>query len=387
VRKIPLRLPGWNAAFRAAFTLIIVLPLLIGCDREPQQAAAAPPPPDVGVRPAEMKGVARAYEFVGRIKAIDIVAVRARVEGFLEKIAFREGQDVKAGDLLYQIEKAPYQAQVDQAKANLAAAEAQAANADVQYRRTLQLAKEQFMPQATLDRDKATMVTAHAQVEQAQAALDLAELNLSYTDIRSPIDGRIGRTALTEGNLVDPASGVLATIVSQDPIYVVFPVSLRQLEEIRDSRRRPDGSLVKIQIVLRLPSGREYTHPGTWNYTEPQVDQTTDTVVLRGTMPNPERELIDGQFVTAMIRERREFPRLVVPQAALQLDQAGYYVLVVDDQNKVEMRRIAIGPTQGAEVVVQSGLKPGERVIVEGMQKVRPGQLVKVTDLASKQGG
>src|SRR5262249_51913362 len=181
--------------------------------------------------------------------------------------------------------------------------------------------------------------------------------------------------------------GVSASIVSQDPIYVLFPVSLRQLAEIRQSRRQANGTETKIEILVRLPGDGDYPHAGTWNYTDPQVDQTTDTVTMRATMPNPERQLIDGEFVTAEIRERKEQPRLGVPQAGLQVDQAGYYVLVVDDRNKVEMRRVGTGPIQGTDQVVQSGLKPGERVIVDGVQKVRPGQVVKVTDLASSQGG
>src|SRR5262249_51738743 len=161
---------------------------------------------------------------------------RARVEGFLDKRLFREGQDVRTDDLLYQIEKAPYQAQVDQAKANLAAAQATALNAELQYKRVTELAMKQFTPQATVDQDRAAMDSGRAQVMQAEAALTEAEINLGYTAIRSPIDGRIGLTVYTQGNLVNAASGVLATIVSQDPIYVLFPVSVRQLEEIRAAR-------------------------------------------------------------------------------------------------------------------------------------------------------
>src|SRR4029077_11811415 len=135
------------------------------------------------------------------------------------------------------------------------------------------------------------------------------EVNLDYTDIRSPIDGRIGRNAYTVGNLLNPASGILATIVSQDPIYVLFPVSVRDLEIIREARRKEDGGLAKIEIRVRLSNGREYTERGVWNLTDPQVDQSTDTLIMRATIPNPDRELVDGQFVTAVIRERQEEPR------------------------------------------------------------------------------
>jgi membrane fusion protein, multidrug efflux system len=372
---------GSRVRFLAAICLVV--PLLAGCE-ERKPAAAPPATPAVGVRPAAMKGVSRSFEFVGRIKAVDKVEVRARVEGFLEKVLFREGQDVKAGDLLYQIEKVQFQTQVDQAKSNLAAAEADATNAHLQYGRQLALSQHQWSPQSVVDQNKAANDTGQAKVLQTRAALRQAEVNLDYTDIRSPIAGRVGRTAYTLGNLVNPASGVLATIVSQDPIYVLFPVSVRDLDIIREARRREGGGLAKIEIRVRLPDGREYPQRGLWNLTDPLVDPQTDTVIMRATIPNPERQLNDGQFVTAVIRERQEEPRLVVPQSALQVDQAGRYVLVVDDQHKVEQRRIQTGPNQATDVVVTAGLHEGEKVIVDGIQKVRAGQVVQEAALPTR---
>src|SRR5579883_308900 len=295
--------------------VILALALLLGGCEERKQAASPPPTPAVGVRPAAMKGVNQSFEFVGRIKAVNKVDVRARIEGFLEKVLFREGQDVKAGDLLYQIEKVQFQAQVDQAKANLAAAEAESTNANLQYSRQVELKNRQYSPQAVVDQNKAAVDTAQAKILQAKAELTRAQVNLDYTDIRAPIDGRIGRTAFTMGNLVNPASGVLATIVSQDPIYVLFPVSVRDLQTIREARAREGGGLTKIEILLRLSDGKIYGHPGTWNFTDPQVDQQTDSLIMRATVPNPERILSDGEFVTAIIRERKDEPRLVISQA------------------------------------------------------------------------
>lgn len=376
---------GADTAVRSLAIVSLAALLLAGCDQ--RKTPVPPPPPAVGVQPAALKGVARSYEFVGRIKAVETVELRARVEGFLEKVLFREGQDVKTGDLLYQIEKIQYQAQVDQAQANLAAAQAKAINAQLQFNRSSELIRNQNIPQATVDQNKANLESAKAEIMQDQAVLTAAQVNLGYTDITAPIDGRIGRTTYTEGNLVNPASGVLATIVSQDPIYVLFPVSVRQLEEIRKSRQLGDGRLIKIEIVVRLANGDNYPLPGIWNYTDPQVDQQTDTVVMRATLPNPNRLLIDGEFVTVQIRERQEQPRLVIPQAALQVDQAGYYALVVGDDHKVEMRRLTTGPNQDADVVVNAGLKPGEKVIVDGVQKVRPGQVVQSTVVTPGTGG
>jgi len=334
------------------------------------------PAPAVGVRPAATRPVSRSFEFVGRVKAMNIVEVRARIEGFLDKVLFTEGQDVKAGDLLYQIEKVQFQSALDQAKGNLLVADAAAVNAKLEYDRQLDLVKRQYTPQSVLDKDKADLDSANGRKMQAEAAVTQAQANLGYTDIRSPIDGRIGRTARTVGNLVNPASGVLATIVSQDPTYVVFPVSVKDLETIREARRKEGGGLAKIEIDVRLANGQSYPQKGTWNLTDPQVDQTTDSLIMRATIPNPDRMLIDGQFVTAVIRERAEEPRLVVPQAALQIDQAGSYVLVVDDQHKVERRPVKTGDNIGTDAVVTSGLKVGDKVIVEGMQKVRPGVTV-----------
>ena len=354
--------------------ICLLLLLLTACDEK----KAAPPPsqPAVGVQPAALKGLNRTFEFVGRIKAVNQVDLRARVEGFLEKIQFREGQDVKAGDLLYQIEKVQYQAAVDQAKANLASSQALVVNDQLQYDRQAQLVKDQFSPQSRVDQLKAALDSDKAKVLQTQAALTQAEVNLDYTDIRAPVGGRIGRTMYTLGNLVNPASGVLATIVSQDPIYVLFPVSVRDLEDIRAARRQENGDLAKIDIGVRLPNGDEYAQRGVWNLTDPQVNQQTDTLIMRAIILNPDRRLVDGQFVTAIIRERQEQPRLVVPQAALQIDQSGYYALVVDADHKVEQRRVQTGPDLGTDVVVTSGVQEGENIIVDGVQKVRPGQVV-----------
>jgi membrane fusion protein (multidrug efflux system) len=372
---------------RNRFLAVAMLgPLLLAACDEKKPAAAPAPVVSVGVTPAAVKGVSQAYNFVGRIKAIDTVQLRARVEGFLEKVLFREGDDVKTGQLLYQIEKDQLQAQVDQAKANVAAAQATELNAQLQYNRALELVKNQNIPVATVDQNRANLDGAKATVLQTQAALTQAEVNLSYTDIKAPIDGRIALTAYTEGNLVNAASGVLDTIVSQDPIYVLFPVSVRQLEEIRAARQQENGSLIKIEILVRLSSGKDYPHPGVWNYTDPQVDQTTDTLTMRATLPNPERQLVDGQFVTVIVKERKEQPRLVVPQAALQVDQAGYYVLVVDADHKVEQRRVTTGSTQGTDIVIQDGVKEGDQVIIDGVQKVRPGQVVRVSGEAPANG-
>jgi membrane fusion protein (multidrug efflux system) len=377
---------GGSPPVRRFLAASLLLLLLAACN-DKKQAQAPPPPPAVGVQPVATREVSRSAEFVGRIKALDTVQLRARVEGFLDKVAFTEGDDVTPGQLLYQIETVQYQAQLEQAQANRAAAAAQQLNAQLQYNRVAELVKRQNISQATVDQDKANLDAASAGAMQAAAAVTLAKVNLGYTAVTAPIDGRIGRTAFTQGNLVGPSTGVLATIVSQDPIYVLFPVSVRRLEEARATARQEGNELTKqIEILVRLPDGREYPHPGLWNYTDPQVDQQTDTVTVRGTLPNPERQLIDGQFVTVLVRERAQQPRLVIPQSALQVDQAGSYVLVVGADHKVELRRVRTGAEQQADIVVDTGLKEGEAVIVDGVQQVRPGQVVQSTPMVAKGG-
>ena len=386
------RMPGrrWFLISAVAFATALALAgwfTLGGAKQGTPAAVASAPPPAVGVRAASLRGVSRSFEFVGRASAVNKVEVRARIEGFLDKVLFTEGQDVKAGDLLYRIEKVQFQSALDQAKGNLLVAESVATHAKLEYDRQLDLVKRQYAPQSVLDKDKADLDSADGKVMQARAALTQAQANLDYTDIRSPIDGRIGRTSYTEGNLVNPASGVLATIVSQDPMYVLFPVSVKDLETIREARRKEDGGMTKIDIRLRLANGQDYPSRGTWNLTDPLVDQSTDSLIMRAVMPNPDRMLIDGQFVTAAIRERAEAPRLVVPQAALQVDQSGYYVLVVDDQHKAERRALQVGPNIGTDIVVTSGVREGDKVIVDGIQKVRPGVVVQDTALPAPSGG
>ncbi len=360
---------------------------LAACKPTQQAAAPSAPPPAVGVIAAEMKGVKPAFSFIGRIKAVDTVQVRARVEGFLEKILFREGQYVKAGDLLYQIEKTQYQASVDQANANVAAAEAQELNAQIQFNRASELVKTQSGTQANVDQTRAALDSAKASVLQNKAALAIALENLSYTDITSPIGGRIGLTAYTQGNLVNPSSGVLTTIVSEDPIYAEFPVSVRQIADLAAAHKGRDiAGPFDIKAFLTLANGQQYDHPGDWNYVGNQVDPQTDTLLVRAVFPNPEHRLVDGAYVTVRVEEAEQQPRLVIPRSTLQLDQIGVFVLVVNGDEKVEVKRVTTGEAINTEIAITSGLQTGERVIIDGVQKVRPGQTVQATVVAPNDG-
>jgi len=218
---------------------------------------------------------------------------------------------------------------------------------------------------------------------QAQALLEQAKINLGYTEIRSPIDGRIGIANFTVGNLVSPSSGTLATIVSQDPIYVTFQASEADVIAYKHRIAASADKNPHVTIHIKLPDGTIYPHPGVTNLLDVQVQPDTDTVLARAQLPNPEGMLIPGGIVGVQVERGGPQSLLVIPQSAVQLDQAGHYVMVVGADKKVEQRRITTGVEQGRDIVVTEGLKQGELVIVEGVQKVHPGQVV-ATNLAAQ---
>ncbi len=346
----------------------------------PARAQQAPPAaaPGVVVEKVEKRDVRPSIDFTGRVKAVGKVDLRARVEGFLQKRLFTEGQDVKTDDLLFAIEKEQYQAAVDQQKAEVAKAQAAVTNAVQQLTRARELIKNQNIAQSTLDERVAGEGSARAQVLAAQANLRSAEINLSYTDIKAPIAGRIGQANITVGNLVGPDSGVLATIVSQDPIYVTFPVAQRIMTDLQ-TKAAETGKKTEAVVRVRLPDGKLYDKPGKIDFLDVQVAQGTDTLTVRAAFPNPDRILVDGQSVGVTAERSDAELAVVVPQSATQIDQGGRFVLVVGKDNKVEVRRIKATPRRDGSAVVEEGLQEGELVIVEGLQKVRPGVVVNPT--------
>lgn len=350
-----------------------------------QAGAEAPPPPSVTVAEVSEVPVTPSADFLGRVTAIDTVDIRARVEGFLDKRNFTEGDDVKAGDTLFVIEQEPYQIALDQRRSELARAEADARNAQLQLDRGLELQRNRNIPESTVDDRRTTKVTADAAVLEAQSAVRDAEIDLSYTEIKAPIDGRIGRSEYSVGNLVGPSSEILATIVSQDPVYVTFPVSSRQVIDVR-RREIEAGATAKLVAHLRMPDGTDYPDPGEINFLDIRVNQDTDTVDVRATFSNPERLLFPGQFANVVVEEGDPVTQVAVPASAVQIGQGGRSVYVVGADNIVESRQIVTGPQVGRNLVVQTGLRAGERVIVEGVQKARPGAPVTPTPQQAPQG-
>jgi membrane fusion protein, multidrug efflux system len=359
-----------------AVSLGLLLSAVLCCDSSLAQGSP-PPPPAVLVAPVVSRQITEAGTFIGRIVAINKVDVVARVPGFIEERNFTEGQQVKTGDLLFRIEQDTYKAAVDQQSASLARAKATEFNANLQLQRGQELVKNQNIPQSTVDQRAADEHTAAADVQQAQALLEQAQINLGYTEIRSPIDGRIGLANFTVGNLVSPSSGTLATIVSQDPIYVTFPVSEADIIVYR--QRIAETNNPHVTLHIKLPDGSIYPHPGLTNFIDVRVDPNTDTVLVRAQLPNPDGILVPGGIVTVVTDRATPQPSLMVPRVAVLLDQAGSYVLVVNDAKTVEQRRVTTGVEEGSDIAVKDGLKEGELVIVEGIQKVHPGQTVTAT--------
>jgi membrane fusion protein (multidrug efflux system) len=353
------------------------------------EAAAQPAPggpPAVGVVRAERQQITQSDEFIGRIQAVGRVALVARVSAFLEKRLFVEGAEVKKGDLLYQLEQPPFQAVVDADKATIEQLEAQHRNAQLTLERAQLLLRTPAGQQSTVDSALASERALAAQIAGAQAQLQTAAINLGYTEIRAPIDGRITSTAVTEGNVVSPTTGTLANIVSQDPMYVLFPISLRAGLDLRN-RYSNKGGFGAVVIKLRLPNREIYAHDGKLDYASPTVAENTDTITLRGVVPNPvfpgmqagqpgSRELSDGEFVTVLLEGVEPITVLGIPRAAVLSDQQGDYVYVVDAQNKAQIRRIQLGQSTPTTAVVTNGLTEGELVVSEGLQRVRPDQPV-----------
>jgi membrane fusion protein, multidrug efflux system len=342
-------------------------------------------PPSVGVVRAEKQPITESSEFVGRIAAINRVALVARVTAFLEQRNFVEGSEVKRGDLLYVLEQPPFQADLEAKQAAVQEAQAQVVNATLAYQRAEQLLKTPAGQQSIVDSSRATMLSDAAQVLAAQAQEKQSEINLGYTEIRAPIDGKIGRTAVTIGNVVSPSSGILTTIVSQDPMYVVFPVPTRTALDLRQ-RYADKGGMNAVKIRLRLPDGRLYGQTGALDFIDNTVSTSTDTLILRGTIPNPlltqatmngaVRELVAGEFVTVLLQSAEPVSLLAVPRAAVLSDQQGDYVFAVGPGNKVQESRITMGQSTPEVATVLTGLDEGEMVIVDGVQKVHPGEVV-----------
>jgi membrane fusion protein (multidrug efflux system) len=344
------------------------------------KAQVAPPASiPVGTVQAERKQISKTPDFVGRVEAINRVEVRARVKGYLEAVLFAEGAIVKEGDALYRIEKGQFEAAVQQAEGTLERSKAALVLAQQTLDRAEELFKRGSGTEVARDQAQAQVDTAKGSILTDEGNLSTAKINLGYTDIASPITGKISRTNITKGNVVGPDGGSLTTIVSQDPMYLTFPVSQRDFLRVQKAGRQLNYSDFKnIKIRARFSDGSAYDQTGAVNFIDVSVDRTTDTILARATMPNPNGALIDNQLMRVVVDIESPDLKVVVPQAALIADQQGPYIFVVED-GKAAIRRIKVSDETGTDVVVDEGLSGGEQVIVEGLQAMRPGALVRAT--------
>ena len=349
--------------------------LITGCSEQP--TAVEMPVPVVAIHDVESGALTVRREFIGRLDAPERVDLRARVSGILVSRHFDEGARVEQGQLLFEIERDTYEARVDQAEAEVASAEAQRENADVQLSRMEQLSVNRTVSEQDVDEARASALTARAAVQGARAALQQAELDLEHTRITATVGGRIGESEVDAGNLVGPDTGVLATLVSLDPIHVHFTLS--DVEYLAFRRQSPDGRAPNIAPVLRLSDQSDYPHAGRLELIANEIDPGTGTLTARAEFPNPDELLRPGQFVSVIFEGTTGEDVLMVPQAAVLSGQSGRSVMVVDGDGTVEQRAIETGESSGDSWVVTSGLAAGDRVVVRGLQKIRPGMTVDVT--------
>ena len=367
-----------KGAARLALPVVLALTLafLPACKEEtpPARQQTAAPPAAVFVSRVERQAISRGADFIGRVEAIDRVDIVARVTGFLQARHFNEGDAVKAGQLLFTLEQPPFAAEVALRRAQLDSARADLANATPQVTRGRELVKTNAIPQATLDDRITAEAESKAKVAAAEAQLQQAEINYGYTEIRAPFDGRAGRSPLSPGNVVSPNAGTLVTIVRDDPIRISFPVTQRQLLQVR--REGGTDGAERIKVRVRLPDGTMLDSTGRFDFIDVTTNRATDSVLVQAMIPNPQKYLVDGQAVTVVVEAGDPEQAIVIPQSALQIDQAGSFVLVVGAENKVEVKRVKTTRGLGGQMVVTEGLESGQMVITEGAQRARPGAVV-----------
>ncbi len=369
-----------SAFFYSTAAVLLSFGLLQGCgDNSDHQK---PPAPAVSVIEVSTSPVGDYREFVARTQAFREVELRARVEGTLLTRNFNEGQSVKAEQELFKIDPASFLADVKKANASLNSAQAAARRADRDLQRGKELAPQGHISQSDLDKLTSNADQADAQVEGARAALKQANLNLEYTDILAPFAGQIGKAYFSEGNLVGPTSGPLATLVDIDPIYVNFQIDedvyTTYLQNKASSGKQHSADAIasaseRVNISLRLPNDTVHAQAGKLNFSDTQIDQTTGTINLRAEFENPDGVVLPGLYVTLMMESTSKQKLALIPQAAVQENQQGKFVLVVDEANTVKPQPVDMGRRINAMWVVNKGLNGGEKIIIEGLQKVRPG--------------
>ncbi|HKZ10011.1 MAG TPA: efflux RND transporter periplasmic adaptor subunit [Rhodanobacteraceae bacterium] len=366
-----------NLPWRGAGALLLAL-ALGACNRS---APPPQPPPEVGVLTAQAADVPVVRNYPGRLAATLTAQVRARVTGVVLQRVYKEGTDVKAGDVLFKIDPAPLEASLRQAQGQLAQAEATARNASVKASRSKALGAKGLLAKQDVDDTAAAAAEADAAVKAARATVQNAKINLGYATVTAPISGRAGRANVTQGALVSPTdTNPLTTVQVIDPIYANFSEPMAEVERLRRAEKAGEMKLVaadKAEVQIVLPDGSTYSHKGSLDFADLAVDPQTGAVDLRALVPNPDHALLPGMFVKIRLTLGTLHDAFLLPQSAIQRDNDGAYVFVVGGDDKVVEKRVELGDQRGADWVVLSGIEAGARVVVSGIQKANAGAKVK----------
>ncbi|WDS36738.1 efflux RND transporter periplasmic adaptor subunit [Pseudoxanthomonas sp.] len=369
-----------TASTRSLLLSSAIVLALAACSKKEEQQA--PPPPEVGVVKVQPQTVPLVRDFSGRLAPVRSADVRARVAGVLLKRTYDEGTDVKEGQVLFKIDPAPLQADLSSAQGQLASAQATYTNAHVAAERARQLAPQKYVSQSDLDDAQATERSAQASLQQAKAAVTNAQISLGYASVTAPISGRAGKQQVTEGALVGSSDVTLLTTVDQiDPLYINFSMSSSELSALRQAQGQGDVSLndtANTSVKVLMNNGQAYDQTGTLDFSDVVVDQATGAVSLRATLPNPQKALLPGSFVTVQADLGQRSNIFLVPQAAIQRDTNGAYAMVVGLDGKVSRKDVQMeSRAQGGDWIITSGLNTGDQVIALGLQKARDGGQVK----------
>lgn len=358
--------------------LLAVALALAACKQENRYAP--PPPPQVGVAVPVQRTITRYVTGTGNLSAVNQVDLVARVQGFLQEIDYKDGATVKRGETLFVVEPKPYELQLQQAQADIIGKEGQVKQTEAEYNRQAQLGASNFSSRSSVDVARANADVARAALLTAQAAVETAQVNLSYTQVKAPFDGMVSAHLVSVGELVGSGQPTkLATITQLDPIWVTFPLSEQDVLRVRDMMRKRGftrADLGKVPVEIGLQNETGYPHVGHLDYADPTLDPSTGTLTVRGVFDNADRALLPGLFVRVRVPIESNVPALLVPEAALGADQLGRTLLVVNAQNVVELRHVTTGDPEGDMREITGGLKPDERLVVEGLQRAVPGETV-----------